>query len=548
MLRNDESILIHIRGRDCVAIEARYHKKCYQKYTKCLSKKPSQDLGPTLYDEAFDNFCSQIIEKRIINNKEILLLGYLLKKFISCVKDIEDTTVPFQAARLKRRIEQRYPQIVFHFSKTMNKGTLVYSDNVVPGDVADDVMDLNCDTEEESDDEHTEEETEETHSSCEMHRCSSQQLFHAGMEIRKLLNESKGIDSGWPPDSHDLTIELATASIPPKLFNFVALILGYSNEPAMDVRVQLEDSERCKVVSICQDLVYGESKGRKQTHKSLALGMAVRELTGSVKVVEILHGLGHSVSSATVYKHDSALAVASSRGQDIIIPRNINAGLFATIVWDNNDFNEETPSGKGTTHVANGIMIQNGVTTLEAKVEVSRKLRTVEAPETNIHPYTCTRKGVPSLSIHGAKFPLEEQKYRPAQNDGKNSDLGYVLSKIHASEMEKSLPSWTGFNTQLAADVPNMSTIGYLPVIDAPVTDLATVNAILRHSVSICQRLQLPEIVIVFDEAIYAKAQQIRWKEQEYMDRLVVRLGDFHTVMSYCSGIAKIYKDAGLQV
>jgi hypothetical protein len=71
----------------------------------------------------------------------------------------------------------------------------------------------------------------------------------------------------------------------------------------------------------------------------------------------------------------------------------LNPGLFATIVWDNNDFNEETLSGKGTTHVANGIMIQNGLTTLQAKVEVSRKLRTVEAPETDIHPYTCTRKG-----------------------------------------------------------------------------------------------------------------------------------------------------------
>jgi hypothetical protein len=55
--------------------------------------------------------------------------------------------------------------------------------------------------------------------------------------------------------------------------------------------------------------------------------------------------------------------------------------------------------------------------------------------------------------------------------------------------MGKSLPSWTGFNTQLVADIPNVTKIGYLLVIDAPVTDLATVNALLRHSVSICQRL-----------------------------------------------------------
>ena len=36
-MRNDESVLVHIRGKDCVAVEARYHKKCYQTYTKVLS-------------------------------------------------------------------------------------------------------------------------------------------------------------------------------------------------------------------------------------------------------------------------------------------------------------------------------------------------------------------------------------------------------------------------------------------------------------------------------------------------------------------------------
>ena len=61
-LRNDDSILVHIRGRDCVAIEARYHKKCYQTYTKFLSRKREDDLGPTLYDEAFDVFCNTIIQ------------------------------------------------------------------------------------------------------------------------------------------------------------------------------------------------------------------------------------------------------------------------------------------------------------------------------------------------------------------------------------------------------------------------------------------------------------------------------------------------------
>ena len=133
-------ILVHIRGRDCVAVEARYHKRCYQAYTKCLTRNENTIEGPTLYDSAFDQFCIEVIEKRIIKNNEILLLGYLLKKFTSCVQAIEMVDVPYQAARLKKRIHMRYPQIVFHTSKTMNKGTLVYVDSMSAGEVADDLQ------------------------------------------------------------------------------------------------------------------------------------------------------------------------------------------------------------------------------------------------------------------------------------------------------------------------------------------------------------------------------------------------------------------------
>ena len=63
------------------------------------------------------------------------------------------------------------------------------------------------------------------------------------------------------------------------------------------------------------------------------------------------------------------------------------------------------------------------------------------------------------------------------------------MKKKYASNGCKSLPGWTGFNTQIYKDSPPVSTVGYLPVVNAPVTDIPTVNTILRHSVSICERL-----------------------------------------------------------
>ena len=59
----------------------------------------------------------------------------------------------------------------------------------------------------------------------------------------------------------------------------------------------------------------------------------------------------------------------------------------------------------------------------------------------------------------------------------------------------------------------------------------------------IANKLCLPEIVLVMDEAVYAKAQVIRWHNEEIMNKVVIRLGAFHTVMSYCSGISKIFKN-----
>ena len=59
---------------------------------------------------------------------------------------------------------------------------------------------------------------------------------------------------------------------------------------------------------------------------------------------------------------------------------------FTTLVWDNSDYSEETLSGKGSTHVVNGIVIQRGRDTAPAeKVFVTKKVRSVTAPESTIY-------------------------------------------------------------------------------------------------------------------------------------------------------------------
>ena len=58
----------------------------------------------------------------------------------------------------------------------------------------------------------------------------------------------------------------------------------------------------------------------------------------------------------------------------------------------------------------------------------------------------------------------------------------------------------------------NKTSIGYLDYIIAPATDISTVCNILEGCLKIKEELELKTIGCVFDQAIYCKAMEIKWK------------------------------------
>ncbi|KAG8174007.1 hypothetical protein JTE90_000963 [Oedothorax gibbosus] len=138
-------------------------------------------------------------------------------------------------------------------------------------------------------------------------------------------------------------------------------------------------------------------------------------------------------------------------------------------------------------------------------------------------------------------------KYAEHLQASKLSDSVYTFLK-YSKNSDEPLPAWTAFNCLVEKDnaLPT-SNIRYLPVLEANPTEFSTVNLILKKkSIDIADKMSLEEIVLVFDQAIYAKAQQIRWKEELYKKRIVIRLGEFHIVMSFLGLLGKRFKDAGL--
>ena len=111
---------------------------------------------------------------------------------------------------------------------------------------------------------------------------------------------------------------------------------------------------------------------------------------------------------------------------------------------------------------------------------------------------------------------------------------------------DQTVPSWTSFHVQTRGkeDVRG-DVVAYLPTINAPATELSTVNKILRQSEDI-RRLYLNQIVTVLNQALYGKACEIAWKNRELYEKIILCLGTFHTICNLLSIIGKRFQDAGL--
>ena len=137
-------------------------------------------------------------------------------------------------------------------------------------------------------------------------------------------------------------------------------------------------------------------------------------------------------------------------------------------------------------------------------------------------------------------------------------DLAWFLCRLNASACQSlgaadgvHVPEWSGFNAALSsAKVPAFSKIGYLPVVNASPTELAMVHKVLLDSVDVAKKQNQEVIVVVADQAVYAKIQEILWKASgdspNKFRNIVARMGEFHAVGVLLAVIGKRFADAGL--
>ena len=69
--KDDQSILLQIANKDMVALEVKYHKRCYDKYTSFLKETEQHDFK---YEKSLDVFCEEFVKEKLIKQENVFYM------------------------------------------------------------------------------------------------------------------------------------------------------------------------------------------------------------------------------------------------------------------------------------------------------------------------------------------------------------------------------------------------------------------------------------------------------------------------------------------
>ncbi|XP_028413442.1 uncharacterized protein LOC114536305 [Dendronephthya gigantea] len=233
-----------------------------------------------------------------------------------------------------------YPQLVFYVPKMRNVSEIVYVENLDSSELVEEHMSNKSENNDEDFDEESYTGTiddDDLNSNTETEGNSKvnelQILYNATLILRQKVQDIPKLNLPWPPLASDLTIDNVRKVVPYELFNVLAWTCGFSSEPTLSKYVPIEGKNSSKLTSIVQDLVNLASGGRNLTPKSIALAMALRQLTDSASVISLLSGFGHCMSHSFVLCHETALAQMNI-SNDSAIPPGFVSDVPTTLAWD----------------------------------------------------------------------------------------------------------------------------------------------------------------------------------------------------------------------
>ena len=518
--------------KDLFAYDARYHRSCLAHY---ISDRNIKSAKPKSNNKNCDKGNEIIlffknIEDLILNDnsKQVFAINDLYNKYKTYIIEKYSTDHErYSVNSFKVKIKAYFGQNITWFERP-GKPTVICPSHISARDFISNINQLNTDSESDSDDE-----------SINISKQNDIEVLHKASQILRecIKNEVSGISSYFY-SKHDMEIENVSSFVPELLLKFVSWLVDNTSFTNL-----VFCPNNIKIVYICHQII--SQNLSIQTPLLFGLGIVIHHETGSKNLVNTLNSFGLSTSYDYIRKYTTALAADQINIEGVYIPRNIGPVVLddsCTIIdaaIDNFDMNEETLTGKNTTHSMAMVLYQRSNVSSDVlyKIQTDKSVK-INYTDNEINKFI-TRNKNPQPN-----FEIYNEKYFAVQHS-KESFLKYLLWTL-LYNLSKEQITWDEFlEKSFNKDLP-ITKITYLPFIDGPPTDISTIYTALTTLANIATHLKQNHILVTADLAIYSKAQHILWQNPELSEKVTMRLGNMHLIMTLIASIGNLFGDGGL--
>ena len=298
-------------------------------------------------------------------------------------------------------------------------------------------------------------------------------------------------------------------------------------------------------------MVYNATGGKHWTPKHVGLASTLHQATRSKELVQLFHRAGHIISYDSILQVDTALAEETLKSMDnetgAVVPRNFVHGRFVHFTCDNIDINDTSFDGKNSFHATQMAGWQRGPeSNMGLATIVPTRNGTLAVPEimNEVFPADIVEGRAEPVSLTDVErdWYSTSTESTPSVLKGMASDMAFHVTR----QEEGNQTGWTNFNQMNSVVAPEMTSVGYMPIIQAPAHEMDTLNTVVKRCRHVANVLGQSHVVLTVDEALFCKLMELKWAKPEYQNFLIVRLGGLHTAMNFLKAIGKHIQSSGL--
>ncbi|XP_011874807.1 PREDICTED: uncharacterized protein LOC105565870 [Vollenhovia emeryi] len=401
--------------------EIHYHKICrvdfFNKLKAIATKRlqTSYHISRNCHEKAFEEICS-FIEENVLAKEHCYLWSYLNNYYMAAMTKFaghdDEYSITFNEQHLQNKIIRKYENEI-KIMTMHNKKIVMPINHTIDDGLFSLLKDKDI-------------------------------LQNAALILRRqILNIRK---TALPTILKTTDLLRGECSIPQEITDFYTTLLGgFQRRRRTNINCQR------KIKSLSEDLIYAVKNGKIKTRKHITLGMTLKSLTSSRKIIDITNRYGHCCSYNVIEELGETEVTFSSINRGTICPEGISLSpdLFTGVAFDNFDRYVDTTSGKDTLHDTVGIIYQN----------ICVQEYAPESFEVSIASGSKRRRTfdtiTPELTSYNKRARMEEVLL-PNEGDQHQSipenlqlikklDALWMLS--HALKVSET-PMWVGFNSR----------------------------------------------------------------------------------------------------